>query len=104
MRTGELRHRIEIQTRLETQNEYGEIVPVWETVAIRWGRIEPLMGRERFLAQAVTAATSHKITLRYIALNPKQRLVYQGRVFNIQSVLTKDENKHETQILAEEVF
>lgn len=81
-----MRHRVEIQTVVETRDAHGGVSRTWNTDAIRWASIEPLTGREYFQAAQINSAITHKVIMRDYALTPKQRLVYDSRTFEIQSV------------------
>lgn len=100
---GAMRYRIDIQSRTVSQDSYGQAVETWTTVAIRWGRIEPLSGRELWQAQQVRPDLTHKITMRYYAgLTPKERLKFGSRYFEVTSVLNIDEQKRYMVLLCTE--
>lgn len=102
-RLGRMRHRLAIQSATETPNAYGEPVKAWSTVATRWGRVEPMLGNERYTAQQVVGELSHKITMRYYSgLTPKHRLVFGSRVFHIESIITEDEIENYIEVQARE--
>jgi SPP1 family predicted phage head-tail adaptor len=89
---GLLRHRVTIQQLVETRNAEGEPISSWTSLAVRWARIEPLSGREIFIAQQVQAQTTHKVLLRYYkGLAPGMRFQYMTRVFQITDVTSADE-------------
>lgn len=103
MRAGKLRHRIEIQEAIETTDEYGQVQQTWQTVATRWGGVEPLSGREAAHSKQVHQDTIHEVTLRYYAgLTAKHRLVYDGRQHEIISVTNKSKINHEHIVLCKE--
>lgn len=103
MRAGKLRNRIEIQEAIETTDEYGQVQQTWQTVATRWGSVEPLSGREAAYSKQVHQDATHKVTLRYYAgLTGKHRLLHDGRILEIISVINMNELDHEHIILCEE--
>lgn len=91
---GPMRDRLEIQARTMAANSYGERVATWETVATRWGQVDPLNGRELWQAQSVRPDVSHKVTMRYYdGLSPRHRLKLGSRIFEITSVINIDNRK-----------
>lgn len=103
MQTGMLRHRVTIETKQEARDRHGGIVEGWTLLAQVWAAVEPLQGRELFLAQQVDARLSHRITLRYQAdLTPTQRLVFKERVLYPVSVQHVEERNRLTVVLATE--
>ncbi len=100
MNTGDMRHRVQIQRRLESRNEIGEVEVNFQTIATRWCAIEPLTAKELLAAQQVQADVSHKIKMRYYAgLTPKDRLVKGSRVFNIDGRMNPSEQAHTTEMV-----
>ena len=82
MRAGLLRNRVTIQTRSETTDDFGEIDFSWSNSATVWASVEPLSGREQ-----AGATVTHKITMRYKSgVNPKDRISFDSRTFEIESV------------------
>ena len=108
MRSGSLRHVMELQTKppadVAEYDEHGQEVEVWTTAATIRARITPLSGRELLNAMAIRHDVSHEIATRYRGvLNPAlTRLVMGNRIFNIASIRTLDERNHETRIMATE--
>lgn len=87
---GELRHRVTIQRRQQTQNPVtGEIIYTWIDV---WSaipaKITDLSVRELIAAQAVQSKLTTRIVIRHrTGLDASMRIVgvcrcHQGRVFN----------------------
>ena len=89
---GRLRHRLTIQRATEVKNSSGEIIQTWATIATRWGAVEPLTGREQWLAQQANAIATHRVTIRYYSgLTEKDRFLYGTRVLNIDTIDVPDE-------------
>ena len=101
-----LRHRIAIEAATETADSGGGFADPWaapRVVARAWASIEPLRGRERLQAQQLEASVTHKIVLRYRAdLRASHRVAFQGRVFNIRSVINVGERSRWLELLCEE--
>ena len=66
MRAGMLRHQVEVWDIDESRYSSGTYAetPVEAPQKI-WAAIEPVSGDEPFIAQQVTAETTHKVTVRY---------------------------------------
>jgi SPP1 family predicted phage head-tail adaptor len=103
MKAGSLRHQITIQTKTATTDAYGGPVDVWEDLETVWAAVEPLQGRELVTAQAVNAETTTRITIRYReGVTPANRIVFEGKYYNLLSVVDTDLKHREMIILASE--
>lgn len=108
MRAGRLRHRVEIQIKTTTQNDYGEAVEAWASTGTVWGELTPLMTgtREAFASQVdqVVAQVAWQVRLRWMALSPAtNRLRVGGRDFDVQAVMDPDGRGAEVVALCREV-
>jgi SPP1 family predicted phage head-tail adaptor len=96
MKAGKLRHRVSIQRSTPTDNEVGEGVLGWATIATVWAAIETLNGRELMRAQAAGANSTSKITIRYYSgLTVKDQILFGARTFEINSIQNTDERNIE---------
>ncbi len=68
-------------------NSFNEPSGAWTTLFTRWAAIEPLSGREAYLAAQQQSNVTHKVTLRYVPVSPLYRVVFGSRIFYIESVL-----------------
>lgn len=103
MRSGKLRHEITIQAVTTTQDGYGGQTESWSTFATVRASVEPLQGREYFAAQQVQAEVTTRFRIRYLSgVTPKMRVLYDGRTFNVASVINPNERSHELHIMAVE--
>ena len=85
---GELNRRVTLQVRSSTQDTYGQALDTWTDWATCWAKIDQLSGNEMVVAQAVNAALTHKVTIRYRpGVLASMRLLYGTRIFNIGSVV-----------------
>jgi SPP1 family predicted phage head-tail adaptor len=87
MRAGSLRHRVAIQTPVET-NDHGSITLSWSTAATRWAEIRALSGRELAVARQQQSQVTHEVELRSpgVTVTPKNRILYGSRVLQIESI------------------
>lgn len=99
MRAGKLRHRITIQRKSLTADEYGGPVESWADVATVAASVEPMAGRELANAQTVNAEVTTRITMRYRAgVIAANRITFEGKFYNLFSVIDP-EMKHRTLII-----
>lgn len=99
-----LRHRVEIQKLVIYEDEIGEQITEWETIAEVWASISPLRGKEYWAAAQVQSETTHEVIMRYpgVEITPAHQLVFKGRTLNIQSVINVEERNRELQLLCKE--
>jgi SPP1 family predicted phage head-tail adaptor len=92
VRGGDFNRRIAIQQRSSgTPDSFGQASQTWTDLLQCWARIEPLSGRELVLAQAQSAEVTHLVEIMYRpTVTAAMRVVYQGRIFNVLSVIDPD--------------
>lgn len=105
--TSRLRHRITLQQPEMTVETGGQYAVQWQDVATVWAEVVPLENRlmtaEIVLDAQLTARVSHSITLRYRAgVTADMRVAFNGRHFNIRSVVNVGERNRLLRLLAEE--
>jgi SPP1 family predicted phage head-tail adaptor len=99
------RHRITLQELVTGQDEAGQPVQEWQDVATVWGAVEPLRGREYFAAQQVQSEVTTRIRIRYRSgVRPDMRVLYDGRLYNINAVIDPEERHMELQLMCKEVL
>ena len=110
MRAGRLRHRVAIQDATETRDAHGGVSRAWSTSATVWASVEPLQGRELWLAQQVQAQATVRVRMRYRSgLDSTMRLqLLDGdgnaeKTYNIEAVMDLGERGRELEILCAEV-
>lgn len=102
---GDFRHIITFQEMEERKNSFGEMTKVWVDKFSTRAGIYPLSGKEFFVADKENSEISHKINIRYRPdINQKMRIVYNNRVFNIESVINFQERNILMQIMAKELL
>lgn len=88
---GRLRHRIELQRQVETQDSStGAVTVVWQTFASLWCAIEPISGREFISAQSNMSECTVRLIIRHTAeVTAKQRArhISTGKLYEILAVL-----------------
>jgi SPP1 family predicted phage head-tail adaptor len=103
MEAGKLRHNITIQQKAIGVDAFGGPTETWTDVVSVWASVEPLQGRELANAQTVNAETTTRITMRYRPwVIPANRIIFEGKFYNIQSVVDPGMQHRELIILASE--
>lgn len=103
MKSGALRHRLDIQVQQDQRDSFGSVVGEWQTQFRPYGEITQLSGREYFAAQQFNPEITHKIRLRYVpGLTPKMRIRLATRIFEINHLLNVDERNKEIELYATE--
>lgn len=103
MRAGLLRHRVELQRRAPSFDSYGQPVESWETYATTQAAVDPISGQE-FLAllQSGTKVT-HRVRVRYRpGIAGTDRVLFKGRVLDVQVPMNMGERNKEIEFLCEE--
>ncbi len=84
---GELRHKIDIQSRVDVPDGVGGFTTAWTTSTSPWAKIETKSGREIMFAGKVKHRVTHAITIRArTGIVSSMRVVFDGRVFHIHGV------------------
>jgi len=103
MRTGSLRHYVEIHALTIIEDDIGNQTEEWAKVAEVWAAVEPLQGDEKLAAAYIQAETTHKVTIRYLAgITPANRLLFDGRTLEIESVRNLEERNRELVLMCKE--
>lgn len=104
MRAGPLRHKVTIQHRTASTDEYGGQIQTWSDFASNVGAsINNLSGREFLAAQAAQSEASVRFTMRYVAgVDARMRIVYKGKFHNILNITDPEERHRELIILTTE--
>lgn len=102
MRAGELDRRITIASFTESQNAYGEPVKTWNTLATVWANVKPASGREFFNSNQRVAEVDTIFKIRYRDdVTPQMRVLYNGSIYDIKSILEIGGREEGLQILAQ---
>jgi SPP1 family predicted phage head-tail adaptor len=103
MNPGQFRHKITLMKPVTTQDEIGNTIEEWQPVRACWAAIKTVSGREYFAAASVQAERTYRFIIRYTpGINETMKIDYQGRLFDIQSVLNDDEGRKTLTIIATE--
>ena len=103
MRSGLLRHEINVQTDTPSVDAMGGASQSWATTTTIWARIEPISGTEDFNDDQTEATLTHRVTIRGDdAVGTVKRIKFGSRYFEVHGVRDKDERGIEKILLCEE--
>ena len=108
MKAGKLRYLVTVQRQTGTRDTTGNETDTWTTFAKVYAGVEPYVGsaragREEFTGNQMVALDYTRFHMRYLAgIAPKDRIVYNGRLFDIQAVNNRDERNYELELIAKE--
>lgn len=81
VRIGDLRHKVWIQTKAETRDDYSAISESWVNDTEVWAGIWPIKGTEYQLTRQAKSALSHKIIMRFTTLKDGTRISHENRIY-----------------------
>ena len=88
MNPGELDQRVTFRRQTSQQDELGQLINTWVTLGTVWAAVEPQAGREFVAAGAAQSELTTKIRIRYRpGVTTGDRVLHDGRVYDIQSVI-----------------
>ena len=89
MDAGRLRHRVDIERRVDAQDTSGDLETTWVPFATSVpAAIEPVSARELVAASAVQSKVIARITIRYRAgLDASMRIKHGSRIYNPEGFL-----------------
>jgi SPP1 family predicted phage head-tail adaptor len=94
---GGLNRHITLQRATVTKNDFNEDVESWGVLAEVFAERRDASAGESYRAQEVGAEISTRFEIRHSSLvadlNPRDRLIYAGRIYNITGVREKQRNR-----------
>ena len=102
MRAGRLNRRISIRKSTSPPDSYGGQIPTWSTfLNDAWAQVRPLSMREMWQADQVSSPIDTEFLLRYATgITPSMIVVYDGKEYNIHSVIDVGDKHTELRMLA----
>jgi SPP1 family predicted phage head-tail adaptor len=92
---------VTFESRKTGRDEFGQPLEGWDVVATLWASVDPVSGRELMTAQQTQSEITHRIRCRYRAgIETAQRILFDGRAFDIQSAINPREVGASLEILA----
>ena len=100
MNPGELDQRVTFQRQTSQQDELGQLINTWVTLGTVWAAVEPQAGREFIAAGAQQSELTTKIRIRHRpGITSGDRVIHDGRVYDIQSVIDYRSEKRQLVLL-----
>lgn len=104
-RTGEMRHRVTIQTPVATPDGQGGSTIVWTDVATVWAFVRPEPGKEVVENMRTQTNCTHRVFLRHTTgVTTARRLKYGTRIFDILSAVNSREEGVQMELVCREVL
>ena len=84
---GRLRQEIDVQTNSKIADGMGGFTSGWATDQTVWADIQPVRGNEKYFGDKLEDRITHRIYVRYeIDIQTTQRILFEGRIFQVKSV------------------
>ena len=81
------------------------MVEDWQELYSCRASIRPISGKEIAMNHSIVNVVSHKAYIRYKSnVKPSDRLIFDGRIFNITSALDYQEKKVSIELLCKEIY
>ena len=107
VRAGVLRHPIIVQRLHESKDSLGQVVFAWSNLFKTFAYIKPLTGGEWFVSDHLRNSVDHQVVIRNtrtVRVTPKDRIIFDGRIFDILRVLDFEERLMHYNILTKENY
>lgn len=89
-------HYITVESVTEVETASGDVDETWATLTTAYAQIEPLRGRELWMAQQMMSDITHMVTIRYQSgIDAGMRIVYGSRTFHIDGPPKNLDEKNE---------
>jgi SPP1 family predicted phage head-tail adaptor len=100
MNPGKLNRQIVIQNATTfTRDSFGDKVSSWNNSATVWASVRTVSGSEQFQSGQIYAGETVQFEMRYRALNPSARISYDGKIYNIKSILNVNDKDAQLRVL-----
>ncbi len=87
MRSGAMRHRIEIQVYSYVENEVGEMTKTWITYKKLWAEKKKIKNSNTFEGDKEGIEYTYRFKIRYREdLNESMRIVHKGIIYDIKHI------------------
>ena len=97
---GNLDQRLTLRRRGSGVDVLGQESETWQTLAIVWGRAEPLRGREYFAAAQVQSETAVRFTIRYRTdLATSDHVLWRDQAHDITSIIDPGGRKETLELM-----
>jgi SPP1 family predicted phage head-tail adaptor len=90
LRSGDLRERITLQTRVRTPDVLGGYVSTWSTVGTFWARVVAGSGTKAQEGDQEISPVRYRVYIRYRTLTSppaEMQILWRGRTFQVEAIL-----------------
>ena len=102
---GDLKHSITIQRYTSTQDDWGQTIKDWQDLFTTRARVRPISGTELFKDVGIIGTLTSRVFLRYkenVKIN--DRVIHDGRILDIKSVINHEEKNIVLELLCNEIY
>ena len=104
VRAGEKNRRVTVQGATQTPDGMGGYTETITTIDTVWMKVEPLQGDEQIQAMQTGMTAPHRFTATYRSdITGATTLLYDGRTFDVKSVVDPDEKHRDLVLMTDEV-
>ena len=97
-----LNRKVTLRHLIDGQDEAGQPVQTWATLATVWANIKHLSGVETIKANAETSAVKASIRIRYRSdLTAAMRVVHESTTYEIKAVMPDEAGRKFTDLVCE---
>ena len=101
---GDFRWKVELQSSTVTADAFGQHGRAWATYATAWAVVEPQGLNMTTIGDRPTARLTVRMFVRWLAgVLPSHRVLWDGKVFNVGSVIDIKARRRFLELIAEEV-
>jgi len=105
MRSGDLRHSVDLQSTASVPDGMGGDTLTWSTQATVRAAIWPVSVKEQVRAGAETMVGTHNVRIRYLpGVSAAWRVKFGARYFSIVSIVDHEERNVQMDLLCREVM
>lgn len=97
-------HRVQIQEKSETNDTENELAQSWRTINIVWASVEPIKAVQQMQYKSIGVDATHLVGMdARIEISELNRLVFNGRNFEILTIENLQERDFDLVITCKEV-
>ena len=100
MRAGKLRDLIEIHSYTSAKDDFGQSTKTYSFLKDAWAEALPISGAEIEYGGKYIGRAVYQFTIRYTAINNKNRIVFDSGNYEIFEILPQGGRKVEMKIMA----
>ena len=108
MRYSEMNQLIAIEESCEVIDEFGEVSVTWKDMGRYLAKIEILfdkrrIGHEIALDRRIVNINYFEVTMRYVSLSYKSRILWNGRILNVLKLFDPTNHRRFLKVIVEEM-